>query len=117
MSYAAGKYALGLCDRCGFQYKLNELKEEWNKLKTCPECFEPKAPQLESPPVVRDPEALYNPRPNNDKESGEGFVVVVDANVFSDTSNNFLAMNPATLGTNFKLDKMTTSIGTVTITT
>ena len=87
MGYAAGKYALGLCDRCGFQYKLNELKEE------------------------------YNPRPNNDKESGEGFVVVVDANVFSDTSNNFLAMNPATLGTNFKLDKMTTSIGTVTITT
>lgn len=27
MGYAAGKYALGLCDRCGFQYKLNELKK------------------------------------------------------------------------------------------
>ena len=34
MAYAVGKFALGLCDRCGFEYKLSELKEEWNKFKT-----------------------------------------------------------------------------------
>ena len=25
-----GKFAKGLCDRCGFEYKLLQLKEEWN---------------------------------------------------------------------------------------
>ena len=101
MAYSVGKFALGLCDRCGFEYKLNELKEEWNKLKTCPECFESKAPQLDPTPVVSDPEALYKPRPNNDKEVGEGFVVVSDANIFSNTSINFLSMNPAILEVEF----------------
>jgi len=117
MAYSVGKFALGLCDRCGFEYKLNELKEEWNKLKTCPECFEPKAPQLDSTPVVSDPEALYKPRPNNDKEVGEGFVVVSDANTFINTSINFLSMNPAILGSNFTITEMTASLGSVTITT
>ena len=105
MAYSVGKFALGLCDRCGFEYKLNELKEEWNKLKTCPQCFEPKAPQLNSTPVV------------SDKEVGEGFVVVSDANTFSNTSINFLSMNPAILGSNFTITEMTASLGSVTITT
>ena len=112
MGYAVGKFALGLCDRCGFEYKLNDLKKEWNSLKTCPECFEPKAPQLEPTPVVNDPEALYNPRPNNDKEVGEGFVVVTDSSVYSNNS-----MNPSTLGSNYTITEMTASVGSVTITT
>ena len=32
MAYASGKFAKALCDRCGFEYKLNELKQEWNGL-------------------------------------------------------------------------------------
>ena len=116
MAYSLGKFALGICDRCGFEYKLSDLREEWNKLKTCPECFEPKAPQLEPTPIVTDPEALYNPRPSNDVEVGEGFVVGSDANTFSATSNNFLSMNPAILGTNFTITEMTASVGSVTIT-
>jgi len=83
VAYATGKFARGLCDRCGFEYKLHELKEEWNNLKVCSECFEPKAPQIDPRPVITDPEAVYNPRPNNDKEVGEGFVVVSDANNFT----------------------------------
>jgi len=27
MAYALGKFALGLCDRCGFEYKLNDLRK------------------------------------------------------------------------------------------
>ena len=46
MAYATGKFARALCDRCGFEYKLNELKEEWNGAKTCPSCYESKHPQL-----------------------------------------------------------------------
>jgi len=117
MGYSAGKFAIGLCDRCGFEYKLNELKKEWNNLKTCKECFEPKAPQLDPTPVVSDKQALHNPRPNNDVEAGEGFVVVSDANIFTNTSNNFLSMNSSILGSNYTITKMTASLGSVTITT
>ena len=46
MTYATGKYALALCDRCGFRYKLLELRKEWTGLKVCDSCFEPKHPQL-----------------------------------------------------------------------
>ena len=47
MAYASGKFAKALCDRCGFEYKLNELKQEWNGSKTCPDCYEPKHPQVD----------------------------------------------------------------------
>jgi NAD-dependent SIR2 family protein deacetylase len=112
VAYATGKFALAICDRCGFEYKLHELKEEWNNFKTCPECFEPKAPQLDPTPVVTDNEALYNPRPSNDVEVGEGFVVVTSSSIFQ---ADF--MNPSILGSNFTITKMTASLGSVTINT
>jgi len=111
MAYALGKFALGLCDRCGFEYKLNDLRKEWNNLKTCPECFEPKAPQLTPTPVVTDSEALYNPRPNNDLEVGEGFVVVTYTNIAKGNS-----MDPNTIGSNFVSVSCTASVGNLTTT-
>lgn len=35
-----------ICDRCGFKYKANELKKEWQGLMTCVRCFETKHPSL-----------------------------------------------------------------------
>ena len=109
MAYATGKFARALCDRCGFEYKLNELKEEWNGAKTCPSCYENKHPQLEPTRAKADPEALYKPRPNNDVEGGEGFVVVTYKN---STSTNYLDKN--ILGTNFQGVSGTGSVGEVT---
>ena len=48
--YAKGSKALGLCDRCGFTYKLAELKYEVqdqvrNGLRVCSVCFDPDQPQ------------------------------------------------------------------------
>ena len=63
MTFAVGKYSLAICDRCGQQYKYLELQQEWNGLFTCPECFEPKHPQLDPPYHPADPEALQDPRP------------------------------------------------------
>lgn len=64
MAFASGKYALAICDRCGFRYKYTEIREEWNGSRVCPECFETKHPQLESPKVRADAEALRNARPD-----------------------------------------------------
>ena len=34
-----------ICDRCGFQYKNDELKKEWTGLMVCAPCFEHRHPQ------------------------------------------------------------------------
>ena len=68
--FASGKKAIALCDICGFQYKLRELKSLVVKnvdtnLKACPECWNEDQPQNmlgEFP--VNDPQALRNPRPD-----------------------------------------------------
>ena len=112
MAYALGKFAKGLCDRCAFEFKLSELREEWNGAKVCPDCYEPKHPQLEPLTATADPEALYRPRPNNDHEEGEGFVVVVQSNIFRPDY-----LNTSTLPTNFTVSEMTANVGEVTIVT
>lgn len=68
--FASARKALGLCDVCGFSYKLKELRPLYvkgNNTNTlaCPECWNPDHPQLKLGefPVV-DPQALRNPRPD-----------------------------------------------------
>lgn len=66
--FASGKRAIAMCDRCGQQYKLKELKTEVIKqrkydLLVCPECWDPDQPQLMLGTFpVDDPQALRNPR-------------------------------------------------------
>jgi len=66
--FASGKKAIAICDRCGQQFKLVELKKEIIKTKTfnllvCKICFDPDQPQLQLGMYpVDDPQALRNPR-------------------------------------------------------
>jgi hypothetical protein len=70
IAYARGTRALGLCDRCGFQQKLNELR--WQivdrrptGLRVCESCFDQDHPQLQLGRVpVNDPQALRDARPD-----------------------------------------------------
>ena len=68
--YASGKYAIAECDRCGFRYKLKELKKEVVKtklyqIKVCPSCWSPDQPQLSLGLYpVNDPQAVREPRPD-----------------------------------------------------
>ena len=69
--YASGNKSLDLCDICGFQYKLRELRSTIKKgkitdIKACPECWNPDHPQLHLGEIpVEDPQALRNPRPDS----------------------------------------------------
>ena len=66
--FASSQKVLALCDVCGFQYKLRELRSLFVKgrdtnVKACRECWNPDQPQLklgEFP--VNDPQAVRNPR-------------------------------------------------------
>ena len=69
--FASGKYAISQCDRCGFRFKLKELRSLVIKTKNvnilvCRSCWEPDQPQLQLGMYpVDDPQALRNPRPDS----------------------------------------------------
>ncbi len=68
--FASAKNSIAMCDRCGFQFKLTNLRKEIVKTKTfntlvCPDCFDPDQPQLQLGMYpVDDPQAVREPRPD-----------------------------------------------------
>jgi hypothetical protein len=68
--FSSGKFSIAECDRCGFRYKLKQLKRLVIKTKNinilvCPTCWEPDQPQLSLGLYpVNDPQAVRNPRPD-----------------------------------------------------
>lgn len=68
--FASGKWAYGISDRSGQRYRLRDMRKEWNGLLVGKDEWEAKHPQLEPLRVHPDPEALQNPRPeqNLDQE-------------------------------------------------
>ena len=70
-AFARGKLALGICDRCGWQYLLSELKDEIvdqkkTNILVCSTCLDVDHPQLRlGKTPVYDPQALRNPRPDS----------------------------------------------------
>jgi|SRR5215813_3913295 len=73
--FATGKFAWGVCDQCGFTWMLNDLRETTIRgrrtgMLMCPDCWDPDHPQNFLPEaLVIDPEALRNPRPQDDEPS------------------------------------------------
>ena len=68
--YASGKHSIAECDRCGFRYKLKELRKLTIKtkqvsIKVCQTCWEADHPQLQLGMYpVNDPQAVREPRPD-----------------------------------------------------
>ena len=97
--FTSGKYAKARCDRCGDKKKYLDLKLEWTGLRVCKSCWDPKT-ALEFPTnFPSDPEALRDPRPDNDVEANHGVVRINSG-----------------IGTGFKLTTMNIELGTVTVT-
>jgi hypothetical protein len=72
MGFATGKHALGICDRCGFSFKLNSLRFQpvdgnLTKIKVCSSCMDVDNPQWQLRLLdLTDNEALRDPRPDTD---------------------------------------------------
>ena len=68
--FASGKHSIAECDRCGFRFKLKELRIETvktkpYKIKVCRECWSADHPQLQLGLYpVNDPQAVRDPRPD-----------------------------------------------------
>lgn len=70
-AFAVGKKALGVCDRCGLEYRLSQLRGETVKgrpvsNRVCRSCFDKDHPQLfVGMYPVEDPQALRDARPDS----------------------------------------------------
>ena len=104
--FASGKYALAICDRCGQQYKFLQLKKEWNGLEVCPECYEPKHPQLDPSYHAADAQALPFTRPAREEP------VTVFVGAPGDSAFESNGMQPSKQS---KASIIGSSVGTVTV--
>lgn len=70
MSYASGKYAIGICDRTGFQYPKKDLvpqivNQRPTGMLVGKDVLDQDQPQLQLGKVrTDDPQAIRNPRPD-----------------------------------------------------
>jgi hypothetical protein len=68
--FSSGKNSIAECDRCGFRFKLHELRKEIIKTKNynllvCRTCWDPDQPQLQLGMYpVDDPQGVRDPRPD-----------------------------------------------------
>jgi hypothetical protein len=68
--FSSGKNAIAECDRCGFRFKLHQLRKEIIKTKNynllvCNICWDPDQPQLQLGMYpVDDPQGVRDPRPD-----------------------------------------------------
>jgi len=122
--FSSGRHSIAECDRCGFRYKLTELKPLTVKTKVtnilvCPTCWEPDQPQLQLGMYpVNDPQAVRNPRPDNSYvtsgtandgyPSGGSRIIQWGWNPVGGSSQFDAVLTPNNLA-------LTVSIGTVTI--
>ena len=92
--YASGKFAKRISDRSGMAFPYNEMVKEWNGSTVHISEFERKHPQLEPLPIISDPEALENARPQ------EQTVITVSIGRGADTTFSVStsgSMQPATV--------------------
>ena len=83
--YSSGKHSIAECDRCGFRFKLKELRKLTIKtkqvsIKVCKSCWEPDQPQLQLGMYpVNDPQAVREPRPDvSYRQSGYSGLQIFD---------------------------------------
>jgi hypothetical protein len=54
------------CDRCGLQYRHDELRKEWTGLLVCASDYDPKPADMSPPNYRPDGLPIHNPRPDPD---------------------------------------------------
>ena len=107
MAHASGKYATAISDRSGMEFPYNEMVKEWNGSLVHKSEFEPKHPQQERQRHAADAQSLKDARPGR----VEPLTVFVGGGGFFEYNDS---MQPST---NNKKPLVTSTIGTVTVST
>ena len=124
MAYASGKYALAVCDTCSWAYKYRVMKTTWEGNRVCPECYEPKHPQLDPPPQSTDAESLWQPRPEVPlPQAGLGVVTTIDPSTAvidsatSPSGTRTMTFTDDPIGSKFSGLQATGSVNSLTVST
>ena len=104
--FATGKHAFGISDRSGFRYRLKDMRKEWNGLLVGRDEWEEKHPQLQPLRAVPDPQALRDPRPEQNLDEQRDIQYGYDPVGFKDITGVTPPNNLVANG----------NVGTVTIT-
>jgi hypothetical protein len=124
--FSSGKNSIAECDRCGFRFRLTQLRREVIKTKNyelmvCGPCWDPDQPQLQLGMYpVDDPQGVRNPRPDRSYQlSG----LNIDGNVSGGSRIFQWGWNPVGGASSFDAVltpnnlNLVVSLGTVTIVT
>jgi hypothetical protein len=106
--FASGKFAKGISDRSGMEYRLRDMKLEWNGSLVGPDEFERKHPQLGPFKVPVDGQAIRNARPDSP-------TIPVNFLVFTTNPIDKPTYNDGHIPKKLESFEVTVSIGTVTV--
>jgi hypothetical protein len=114
--FAIGKHAFGISDRSGFRYRLKNMRKEWNGLLVGRDEWEEKHPQLQPLRAIPDPQAIKDPRPEQNLEEQRDIQYGYDPVGFRDIlgitpANNLVAQG----GVGTVIITTTTSVSGVTV--
>jgi hypothetical protein len=124
--FSSGKNSIAMCDRCGFQFRLKNLKREVIKTKNyellvCGPCWDPDQPQLQLGMYpVDDPQGVRNPRPDTTYVASG---LTADGSIGEGSRNIQWGWNPVGGSSSFDSPltpnnlALTVEIGTVSIST
>tara|TARA_R100000656_G_scaffold94149_1_gene68148 strand:+ start:201 stop:566 length:366 start_codon:yes stop_codon:yes gene_type:complete len=120
MAYASGKYALAICDTCSWSYPYKVMRMTWKGNKVCPECYEPKNPQVDPPVITADAETLWQPRPEVSLPQAQlGKVTTTNPSeaVVDSTGTNMMTFTDDPIGSAFSGEIGTGEVGNLTVST
>lgn len=63
--YRAGN-AYFICDRCSQRWRRSRMQVEWDNLRVCPPCLDPRPPQMQPPDVYPEGMPFLDARPPGD---------------------------------------------------
>lgn len=64
MTYVAGRVK-SICDRCGFEYPLSEMRKEWTGSMVCSKDYDRRPYELTPPKVKAEGVPVPDARPDN----------------------------------------------------
>jgi hypothetical protein len=100
--YAKGSIAVGFCDRCGFEYLLDELKVQITDKKAtavlvCKQCLDSDNPQLQLGRIPLSPnEVIVKPSPDQALDSSRDMTVTLDDKTVSFAASSVNTINDLT---------------------
>lgn len=68
MGYSPGA-TKGICDRCGFEFRLRDLRKEWTGRMVCSDDWDPRPREMTPPRVKPEGVPLPNARPDNQQDN------------------------------------------------